>query len=235
MPDPVGEQLAHQQRGVIPVRVPRAEHPGRERPGSPGPLRPPGHGHALPHRPGHQRTCLPRPAPRPEKPPRAADGHTGMHTRLSAARQAGKHAVSAARPWPSVKQPTVCTDRDGGRIPSAMRPWTPRHSGLQRHKVTHAGTEETARTAENSRLAGRFRRWWQVLGSNQRRLSRRFYRPLSSRPSHMPLTSTYTLRGVISGCCRPSCVRAPEDPGKPAWATDGITRGHGRPGRERLR
>ena len=28
---------------------------------------------------------------------------------------------------------------------------------------------------ENSQLAGRFRRWWQVLGSNQRRLSRRFY------------------------------------------------------------
>src|ERR1017187_4727986 len=37
--------------------------------------------------------------------------------------------------------------------------------------------EETARIAENSQLAGRFRRWWQVLGSNQRRLSRRFYRP----------------------------------------------------------
>ena len=29
---------------------------------------------------------------------------------------------------------------------------------------------------EKSQLAGRFRRWWQVLGSNQRRLSRRFYR-----------------------------------------------------------
>jgi hypothetical protein len=28
-------------------------------------------------------------------------------------------------------------------------------------------------------LADRFRRWWQVLGSDQRRLSRRFYRPLS--------------------------------------------------------
>jgi hypothetical protein len=29
------------------------------------------------------------------------------------------------RPWPSVKQPTVRTDRDRARIPSAMRPWTP--------------------------------------------------------------------------------------------------------------
>src|SRR5487761_1037564 len=39
--------------------------------------------------------------------------------------------------------------------------------------------EETARIAENSQLAGRFRRWWQVLGSNQRRLSRRFYSTLA--------------------------------------------------------
>jgi hypothetical protein len=38
--------------------------------------------------------------------------------------------------------------------------------------------EETARIAENSQLAGRFRRWWQVLGSNQHRLSRPFYRQL---------------------------------------------------------
>jgi hypothetical protein len=38
-----------------------------------------------------------------------------------------KHAAGAARPWPSVKQPTVRTDRDEARIPSAMRPWTPRH------------------------------------------------------------------------------------------------------------
>ena len=37
---------------------------------------------------------------------------------------------------------------------------------------------------ENSQLAGRFRRWWQVLGSNQRRLSRRFYSPLLPAPPH---------------------------------------------------
>jgi len=38
--------------------------------------------------------------------------------------------------------------------------------------------DETARQRENSQLAGRLRRWWQVLGSNQRRLSRRFYSPI---------------------------------------------------------
>jgi hypothetical protein len=45
-------------------------------------------------------------------------------------------------PWPSVEKPTVRTDRDGARIPSAMRPWTPRHSGPQRDKMTHHGTEK---------------------------------------------------------------------------------------------
>ena len=69
--------------------------------------------------------AFPGPPPRPGKPPGAAGGHAGIHTRLGAARQAGKHAASAARPWPSVKQPTVRTDRDRARIPSAMRPWTP--------------------------------------------------------------------------------------------------------------
>jgi len=46
------------------------------------------------------------------------------------------------RPWPSVNQPTVHTDRPSGRTPSAMRPWTPRHAGLQRCTVTHGGTEK---------------------------------------------------------------------------------------------
>jgi hypothetical protein len=88
--------------------------------------------------------------------------------------------VSAARPSPSVKTPTVPTDRPGG--PDAVR-YASVDTATQRPAVIHGDTrrdrEETARLAENSQLAGRFRRWWQVLGSNQRRLSRRFYRPLS--------------------------------------------------------
>ena len=47
-----------------------------------------------------------------------------------------------------------------------------------------------------------------MLGSNQRRLSRRFYRPLSSCTSHMPLTSINVPRGQIPVRCRPSGVRA---------------------------
>ena len=48
---------------------------------------------------------------------------------------------------------------------------TAAHDGTRRDK------KETARRAAFPQRAGRFRRWWQVLGSNQRRLSRRFYRP----------------------------------------------------------
>ena len=40
VPDAVGEQLAHHQRGAILARVPRPGHPGRERAGNPGLLSP---------------------------------------------------------------------------------------------------------------------------------------------------------------------------------------------------
>jgi hypothetical protein len=43
---------------------------------------------------------------------------------------------------------------------------------------TRRDKKETARRAAFPQPGGRFRWWWQVLGSNQRRLSRRFYRPL---------------------------------------------------------
>jgi hypothetical protein len=38
----------------------------------------------------------------------------------------------------------------------------------------HVEPKQTARIAENSQLAGHFRRWWQVMDSNHRRRSRRF-------------------------------------------------------------
>jgi hypothetical protein len=45
----------------------------------------------------------------------------------------------------------------------------------QGHHGTTTARSTTARTRVYAQAAGRFRRWWQVLGSNQRRLSRRFY------------------------------------------------------------
>jgi hypothetical protein len=68
-------------------------------------------------------------------------------TRL-AAQFKRRHAAGLACPWPSVKQPTVRTDRPRAPIPSAIGPWTPRHSGPQRDKMTHHGTEKKRATSE---------------------------------------------------------------------------------------
>jgi len=80
-----------------------------------------------------------------------AGGHTGMHARLGAARQAGKHAASAARPWPSVKKPTVRTDRPSA--PDVVR-YASVDTAMHRLTVTHRDTrrdkKKTARIAENS-------------------------------------------------------------------------------------
>jgi hypothetical protein len=60
------------------------------------------------------------------------------------------------------------------------------HSRKQPDSDGRTGTlplgNSTAREPEASQLTGRFRRWWQVMDSNQRRLSRRFYRPFI--PTH---------------------------------------------------
>jgi hypothetical protein len=69
---------------------------------------------------------------------------------------------------------------------------------------------------------------WQMLGSNQRRLSRRFYSP-SLLSEAMPLTSTYAVRDSIPGRVRPLYVRAHR-----AWSTDGGGKTHGRGRWERL-
>src|SRR6266487_3388692 len=61
-------------------------------------------------------------------------------------------------------------------------------TAMHRPTVTHPDTwrdeKETARRAASPQRAGRFRRWWQVLGSNQRRLSRRFYSTLLPAPPY---------------------------------------------------
>jgi hypothetical protein len=142
MPDAIPERLP-QQSGVIPARVPRAEHPDCKRAGNPGPRRPPGRRHALPdNRPGRQRTRLPRPLRGPGNHPGTAGGTYGDACPARRPASSPGHAADAARPWPSVEKPTVRTDRDEAPIPSAMRPWTPRHMGPQRYKVTHHGTEK---------------------------------------------------------------------------------------------
>ena len=96
---------------------------------------------------------------------------------------------------------------------------------------TPRDTEETARIAENPQLTGRFRRWWQVLGSNQGRRSRRFYRPLSlctSKSAADQLISAGQMRFSISYAFMPS---APWELARPRTGSGEATDG---PGQERL-
>ena len=104
---------------------------------SPGPL-PQSSAHRLPGRPRSGKT---RGAP---------GGHTGMHARLGGGRQAG------TRSWhgPSVavrEKPTVTPTARQARPPSAIRPWTPQYDGLQRDKVTYAGTDKNGPLARRIR------------------------------------------------------------------------------------
>jgi hypothetical protein len=53
------------------------------------------------------------------------------------------------------------------------------------HRETQRDSGKAACEPGNAQAKRRFRRWWQVLGSNQRRLSRRFYRALPGTTAHM--------------------------------------------------
>jgi hypothetical protein len=107
---------------------------------------------------------------------RSAQPRTSSHTRppqtLSVARPSPQTLSVAVRAKPTAPTPLP---PHGCRPLLSVDPATQRSTALQGDAPWDR--EETARIAENSQLAGRFRRWWQVLGSNQRRLSRRFYRP----------------------------------------------------------
>ena len=105
-------------------------------------------------------------------------------------------------------------------------------TATRRPAVTHPDTwrdeKETARRAAFPQPGGRFRRWWQVLGSNQRRLSRRFYSPLPPPESYaIDLRLCVTRRDFGS----PPSAMCPCAPGSGGRAA------HGRPrtaGWERL-
>jgi hypothetical protein len=74
-----------------------------------------------------------------------------------------------------IRASSVHAHRSLAQIPVryvSVDPATPRPTPIQGD--TRRDREETARPAAFMQLAGRFRRWWQVQGSNLRRLSRRF-------------------------------------------------------------
>jgi hypothetical protein len=105
-----------------------------------------------------------------------------MHARLCRQRQAGTRPPNRhiRVMQGQIRASSVHAHRSLAQIPvrhASVDTATPPSAATQGD--TPRDREETARIAENSQLVGRFRRWWQVLGSNQRRLSRRFYSPLA--------------------------------------------------------
>ena len=59
--------------------------------------------------------------------------------------------------------PVMLDDHDGRAV---------REQDIEdREQGLHVEPKQTARIVENSQLAGRFRRWWQVMDSNHRRRS----------------------------------------------------------------
>ena len=108
-------------------------------------------------------------------------------------RPAGMSGASVRRavPVPGNGTKRARIGKASGYTHRSFRPDAVRYMSVttatHRPTVTHPDTwrdkNETARRAAFSQRAGRFRRWWQVLCSNQRRLSRRFYSvPLLSTP-----------------------------------------------------
>src|ERR1019366_739940 len=87
------------------------------------------------------------------------------------------------------------------------------------HHETQRDSSKKAREPGYAQATGRFRRWWQVLDSNQRRLSRRFHRPpalirqYGSRTANMWPTVVFE-----TGPVRYMSVRAG---GQTAASTDG--------------
>ena len=93
-----------------------------------------------------------------------------------------------------------------GRCPPSVR----KHCYASTHGDTRRDKKETARRAAFPQQAGHFTRvWqvlWQVLGSNQRRLSRRFYSTLA--PPEPPSADQRIRRSRrVCGHRRPLCVR----------------------------
>jgi hypothetical protein len=169
VPDAVGEKLAHEQGGHVPARVPRAEYPVHERAGDPHPLRPPARVMVSRTAPVISATALPCP-----HRPREVSGPSGAHRDArSTRRRASSLDTPPARPvrsgpWKRRRcAPTVvtahtdrrsCPDRPAqshGR-PSAIRPWTAQHNGLQRDRMTHLGTKENASPAREFAASGAF-------------------------------------------------------------------------------
>jgi hypothetical protein len=163
----------------------------------------------------------------------SAHGIHGQRSAHSAQPRTPSHTrpPSVARPWTRLSSVAVRGNRRLHR--PSWRPHAVRYTSVDTATSWSTATqgetrwdrEETARTAAYPQLAGRFRRWWQVVDSNHRRRSRRFYSPLAppeSPPADQHLCVSRPDCGPPPSAMRPC---APDFWGRPA---------HGR-GRKRPR
>ena len=188
----IGNQLGGRSRCRLPIfgtRAPSqrqlAEYRRDERASGTRPLRPPAR--QASRSPGPPPWPLPPPLPQPPHSgkPAGQRADAGICTLSSAAHGAAsadlvRGSSVAAPPSVAVRaKQTVPHTAPGPRFPSAIRPWIPGRSGIRRYKAARPGTQTKQPTSRENPASGHIRSVWHVLGSNQRRLRRRFYRPLS--------------------------------------------------------
>jgi hypothetical protein len=196
---------------------------------------------------------------RPAPGNQPGSGRTQEHARSPQPQTSSRHTASAdpVRGSSVVTAPVRGRPRKSRRCtPTVLAAPTPvRYASVdtatQRPAALQGDTPrdraETARMAENSQLAGRFRSVWQVMGSNHRRLSRRFYSTLllpESPPADQRIRRSRHVCGPPPSAMRPWVPgfgvraghgRARTSPRTGAEkATDGGGKGHGR-GRKRPR
>jgi hypothetical protein len=156
--------------------------------------------------PGPPQLSAHRPLPARPGPCGSAARRRGTHARLSGSPQPGNAPSGRpvrGRPWKTSGVHRPSCGPDPVRYASVD---TATHRRTGTHTDTWRDKTETARQRENTQLAGRFPRVWQVLGSNQRRLSRRFYSPLAppqSPPADLRLWASRLVSGVPSSAMRP--------------------------------
>jgi hypothetical protein len=128
-----------------------------------------------------------------------------------------------------------------GAVNRWLRPDSVRHMSVttatQRltaaHHETRRDKTQKAREAGKIQLTGYFRRWWQVLGSNQRRLSRRFYIPEGAgrgQGAVVPVFVAFPGRFWHAG--RRAGVQVERPAGRTTWRP-ALLPAHTGPGRER--
>jgi hypothetical protein len=122
---------------------------------------------------------------------RALQGRTHRDARPTRQRTSSRNTPPArpvrGRPWKTNGYTDRETCADAVRYTS-VAPATQRPTALQGDTRRDKG--KTARVAENSQLAGRFRRWWQVSRSNQCTLRRDFLTSASAIRAERQTPST---------------------------------------------